>query len=160
AIDAAFRKLPVVCFEGASGMASLLTAEKRLRFCVVPHLDVHAAARVIADFANDESARVRAGDVFCSFAKSTFNMEEYVDRLDSLGRSGIDIMVQRTNDLVTISEDQLFNKAIFVSPERRSLSRDQAIREFLTRWPAIGTSAGAGAVFHFRRPCAGFNPQI
>ena len=160
AIDAAFRKLPVVCFEEASGIASLLSAENQLRLCVVPHLDVHAAARVIAHFASDESARARAGDDLHSYAKSTFDMDQYIERLDKLGRIGIDIMAQRKHDFVTIAEDPLFNKEMFLAPGRCRVSRDQAIREFLTRWPAVGASSGTGSVFHFRRPCAGFNPQI
>ena len=160
AIDAAFSKLPIVCFEGSSGMASMLNAEDQLRFCVVPHLDVHAAARVIADLANDETERLRLGDAFYNFAKATFDMDHYVQQLDTLGHAGIDIMTQRKKDFITIAEDSLFDNNIFLPPAATVSSREQAIRQFLTLWPAIRTSAGAGKVFHFRRPCAGFNPQI
>ena len=56
AIDAAFHGLPIVCFENASGIASLLKRDPQLKDCVVPYLDTHSAARAIVDLANDETA--------------------------------------------------------------------------------------------------------
>jgi glycosyltransferase involved in cell wall biosynthesis len=159
-IDAAFHGLPVVCFENASGMAALLADQEALRSCVVPHLDVQAAARVIADFANDESARRRIGDATRRFAQATFDIDSYVRRLDELGREAVDIMRQRTEDFITIRDDPLFDENIFLPPGSTIETREEAIRHFLLRWAAVGTSRKPAANFHFRRPCAGFHPQI
>jgi ubiquinone/menaquinone biosynthesis C-methylase UbiE/glycosyltransferase involved in cell wall biosynthesis len=159
-IEAALRALPVVCFEQASGMASLLANDAELRDCVVSHLDVDAAARVIAQFANDESARRRVGEATRRFAETTFDIEHYVRRLDELGREGIAIMRQREQDLMTLRDDPLFDQHMFLPPGSPARTREEAIREFLCRWAAVGTSRGAGLDFYFRRPCAGFHPQI
>jgi glycosyltransferase involved in cell wall biosynthesis len=159
-IDAAFHGLPVVCFEGTSGMASLLAAEAPLRSCVVPHLDVHGAARVIAEFAYDENAVKNIGNAFRHFAETTFSMEHYVQRLDELGRGAITIINQREQDFITIRDDSLFDGNMFLPPGPTLLTREDAIRQFIARWSTVGTNRGAGTNFYFRRPCAGFHPQI
>lgn len=91
-IDAAFHGLPVVCFDKASGIAALIAAEASLRSCVVPYLDVHAAAAVIAQFANDEAMRASVGGAMRRFAEATFDMDRYVNRLDEIGRQAISAM--------------------------------------------------------------------
>jgi len=159
-IDAAFHGLPVVCFEGASGMATLLAGEASLRPCVVPHLDVHAAAKVIAQLANDEHERARAGSTMRCVAKMTFDMDRYVNRLDELGREAIDMMQQRAQDFVTVRDDPLFDASMFLPPGSMRATRDDAIRQFLAHWAAVGTSRKPTTNFYFRRPCAGFHPQI
>jgi glycosyltransferase involved in cell wall biosynthesis len=159
-IDAAFHGLPVVCFENASGIAALLAAQQTLRSCVVPYLDVQAAASVIVDFANNETVRRRIGDATRHFAQTTFDFDSYVRRLDELGREAVDIMHQRTDDFIILRDDPLFDENMFLPPGSTVATREEAIRHFLVRWAAVGTSRKAGANFHFRRPCAGFHPQI
>jgi len=95
AIDAAFSGLPLLCFEKATGMASLLAAFPALRCCVLPYLDVPAAARVIARFAADEDARLKVGEAVRRFAATTFDMAGYVRRLDQLGCEAADIVGNR-----------------------------------------------------------------
>src|SRR5262249_156978 len=159
-IDAAFHELPVVCFEQESGMASLLAAEAALRPCVVLHLDVQAAARVIFEFANDEDARKRIGQATRQFAETTFDMARYVDQLDGLGHEAAAIMRQRQQDFVTLRDDPLFDKDIFLRLGTTITTREDAIRQFLAKWAAVGTSHKPAANPDFRRPCAGFHPQI
>jgi glycosyltransferase involved in cell wall biosynthesis len=159
-IDAAFHGLPVVCFESASGMATLLAAEAPLRSCVVPHLDVQAAARVIVELANDETARKGIGDAMRKFAAATFDMVSYVGQLDRLGREAIDIMRQREQDFITLRDDPLFDKDVFLAPASLVTSRDEAIRQFLAVWAAVGNCHISATKSNFRRPCAGFHPQI
>jgi glycosyltransferase involved in cell wall biosynthesis len=150
-IDAAFHGLPVVCFEKASGMAALLAVESALRPCVVPHLDVQAAARVITNFANDEGARKRIGQATRQFAEATFDMDRYVNRLEELGREAAAIMRQRERDFITLRDDPLFDENILLQSGSTIATRQEAIRHFLAKWVAVGTS---------RRPCAGFHPHI
>jgi lipopolysaccharide biosynthesis protein len=40
------------------------------------------------------------------------------------------------------------------------VTRSEAIINFLARWTIVGTSPGGGSDYFFRRPCAGFHPQI
>jgi glycosyltransferase involved in cell wall biosynthesis len=53
AIEAAMRALPVVCFDGASGIAELLAQNQATRDLVVPYLDCDAAARLVNQLAED-----------------------------------------------------------------------------------------------------------
>src|SRR5262249_22580209 len=60
-IDAALHGLPIICFEGATGLADILSSHPSARHCLVPHLDVHAAARVIVALASDETKQRQTG---------------------------------------------------------------------------------------------------
>jgi glycosyltransferase involved in cell wall biosynthesis len=158
-IDSAFHGRPIVCFENASGMATLLSSDDAIRRCVVPYLDVQAAARLIAELSDDETERARIGDATRRFAQATFDMDRYVRRLDELGREAIEIMSQRRADFMTLCNDPLFDESVFMPPTSTAI-REEAIKQFLARWSAVGTSRRAGLDFYFRRPCAGFHPQI
>lgn len=152
AIDAAYRGLPVVCFEKATGMADLFAAKDSLAPCVVPYLDIHAAASVIAQFANNEAMRKSAGSAMHRFAEATFDMDGYVNALDEIGRKAIAVMHQREQDFVTLRDDSLFDDKFYGS---NMGTREDAIREFLADWIAKG---GSDSVL--RRPAPGFHPRI
>ncbi|WP_375413873.1 rhamnan synthesis F family protein [uncultured Bradyrhizobium sp.] len=159
-IDAALRGLPIVCFEGGSGIASLLKADSTLRKCVVPHLDAHAAARVIAKLAGNEDERRRIGRATRRFGKAKFDMGRYVAEIDALGRQSIEIMRQRAMDLAVLEDDPLFDADYFMPHNSAFVNRVDAISDFLTRWIAVGTSLHSVKNPRFRRPFPGFNPQI
>ena len=157
-IDAALRGIPVICFEGASGMAELIGADTATKQCVVPHLDVQAAARVIAELASDDAKRRQVGDALRRIGQATFNMDCYVSRLDALGHDAIKTMHHREKDFVTLRDDPLFDADVFLPFDAVPTTRDEAIIDFLIQWAAVGMSAG---VHHLLgRPCAGFHPQI
>ena len=86
-IDAAHRGIPIVCFQDASGTAELLLADPGTAPGVVPYLDVAAAARVISHLAADPIARRKMADATATLARSLFDMDDYVNRLDAHGRS-------------------------------------------------------------------------
>ena len=155
AIDAAFHGLPIVCFENASGMAPLLAADSSLRQCVVPYLDTNAAARVITQFADNEAMRAGAASAVRHFAEANFDMSRYTARLDELGREAAGIMRQRTEDFVTLRDDPLFDDTMFQPPNATLATREQAIRQFVNLWMPQSSPVG-----EFRRPTAGFHPQI
>jgi glycosyltransferase involved in cell wall biosynthesis len=159
-IDAAFHGLPIVCFENASGMAGLLGSDALLSSCVVPHLDVQSAARVIAKFATDEDVRKGIGDVIRRFAEASFDMARYAHRLDEIGHRATAIMRQRNIDCITLRDNALFDENMFLPPGSTAPTREEAIRQFLASWAAVTTSAKPARNIHFRRPCAGFHPQI
>jgi glycosyltransferase involved in cell wall biosynthesis len=159
-IDAVLHGLPVVCFEGGSGIAPILAADSELRGCVVPYLDVDAAARVIARFADDEDARLRIGRATRRLGKTMFDMKGYVSQIDELGQQAVDIMRQRMLDFVTLLDDPTFDPDIFLPLNSAVLDRADAINHFLTQWTAVGTSLHAVKNPRFRRPAPGFHPQI
>ena len=159
-IDAAMRGIPVVCFEGATGMAEILGRNAETRRCVAPYLDVHAAARVIAAMADDDELRRTIGEAARHLARTVFDMDDYVGRVDRLGRESATIMEQRRRDFRTIAADPRFDEAFFCLPDFPLVAREAAIAQFLVCWAAVGTSRRAARKRHFRRPYPGFHPQI
>jgi len=158
-IDAAMQGLPVVCFEGTTGMADILRADASTRQCVVPHLDVNAAADVIVSFANDEAKRRKLGEASRKVGQATFDMSSYVPRVAQLGREAVALMRQRREDLATLRDDPLFDSTMYLPYDAPRLTRSEAIVDFVARWAVVGTTPASRDYF-FRRPCAGFHPQI
>jgi glycosyltransferase involved in cell wall biosynthesis len=158
-IDAAMQGLPVICFEGATGMADILGADASTRECVVPHLDVNAAADVIVGLANDEAKRRHIGEAIRKIGEAAFDMDRYVPRIAQLGQEAAAIMRQRREDLATLRDDPLFDPAMYLPFDAPRQTRSEAITDFIARWAVVGT-APASRDYFFRRPCAGFHPQI
>ena len=159
-IDAAIRGLPIICFDGATGIAEILQRDATAGVTVVPYLDAEAAARQIIAFAEDEDIRRRIGEATRALAQATFDMDRYVARIDEIGAEAIETMRQRRSDFETIRDDRSFDSMISLSAEKQGLSLDAAISHFLTYWSAARTAPHQVDHLDIRRPCAGFNPQI
>jgi lipopolysaccharide biosynthesis protein len=69
-------------------------------------------------------------------------------------------MRQRAYDLATVERDPLFDADFFMPHNSPIVDRIDAIKDFLTRWTAVGTSPHSLRNSRFRRPFPGFNPQI
>jgi glycosyltransferase involved in cell wall biosynthesis len=160
AIDSALRGKPVICFDGAGGMADILKTDEATRMSVVPHLDVQAAADLIARLADDDELRRELADATRRLSRATFDMSSYVRRIDELGHDAIRIMRLRKEDLATIAADPMFDVISFLDCDAPDTTREDAIRLFLARAAALGTNKKPTANFYYRRPCAGFHPQL
>lgn len=158
AIEAAMRGLPLVCFEKATGIAEVLAQDETTRAAAVPHLDIAAAADLIAGLAADRNRYDGMSRAVRGLAKRAFDMDAYVERLDALGHESMDLLRQREEDFATISADPLFDVFLYIGRARPLPTRDEAIRDFLVRAAAYGLSHNAN--FSYRRPCPGFHPQI
>ena len=86
AIDAALRGVPVICFDQASGIAELMKAREETRDLVVPYLDCKAAARAISDLILDRAGLRQRSNAIRAFAKAAFDIDRYVEEIDSIGR--------------------------------------------------------------------------
>ena len=158
-IDAALRKMPIVfAFENTTGFADLLKANPATQRSVVPHLDVGAAARVIAELADDNRALKELGEATHRIAERTFNMDHYIGHIDRLGREAMVTMHQRAKDFDTIAADPLFDAMYFwVVIE---VAREKAIFSYLTSSAALGRGTYSPGSPRPRRPTAGFHPQV
>lgn len=160
AIDSALRGLPIICFEDCSGIADILATDETARQSVVPSLDVEAAAGLIATLAADEPKRQEIATASRRLAEKTFDMEDYIARLDGIGRESMAVMRQRGADFTTIEGDAMFDTVGSLGPHSEIMSRADAIRLFITRAAMLGTSRQPTVNFYYRRPCPGFHPQI
>ena len=125
-------------------MAELIGADTATKQCVVPHLDVQAAARVIAELVSDDAKRRQVGDAFRRIGKANFNMNRYVSSLDALGNNAVKTMRQRAEDFATLRDDPLFDANFFSPFDAAPVTRSGAIINFL----AVGRSSA-------RAPAAG-----
>ena len=112
-IDAAMEGLPIVCFDGASGIAEFLQRDPTTSLTVVPHLDTDAAARRIIELAEDEKLRRRIGRATRDLARATFDMDSYVAGIDEIGAQAIDSMRRRHMDFETLRDDPMFDAEFF-----------------------------------------------
>jgi glycosyltransferase involved in cell wall biosynthesis len=97
-IDAALRGIPIVCFQGASGMAEILSADPATEACVVGHLDIAAASGAILGLAADDALRQRMASATLSLGRSVFDMNAYCAALDTLGRDASGRFAQLRQD--------------------------------------------------------------
>lgn len=146
-IDAAVRRIPIVCFHDASGMADLMMADPATATAVVPYLDSDAAGQLIARFASDEPARQKMAEAISDLARRHFDMESYVSRLDQLGLGLAPMMAQRRADFETLNNDASFDQDLFLGGEAILESREHSIARYLAH---VTT----------RRASPGFNPDI
>jgi glycosyltransferase involved in cell wall biosynthesis len=160
AIDAALRGIPIVCFEGAGGVPEFLHRDQAASIGAVGSFDVSAAASAIAKVADDADLRRQVGDAVQQLGRRTFDMDRYVEQLNALGQEAARVMRQRVEDFETLRHDPMFDMWHFLDYGSPILSRDDAIRQFLARAAAVGTTTQPTANFFFRRPCPGFHPQI
>ncbi len=160
AIEAAVRGIPVVCFQGASGMSELLNDNADTAESVVDHLDTQAAADVILRLVNDESAEAKLSEATRSFAKATFDMDAYVKSLDKLGLAAAARMGQQKTDAELLLSDSAFDQDTFLGPSRVVESRRETIVRYLAIAGARRTDQPAVQDWKIRRPAPGFNPNV
>jgi glycosyltransferase involved in cell wall biosynthesis len=160
AIDSAFRGLPVVCFDQASGMAEILSEYEETQELVVPHLDPGAAARLICSLVNDPVRLGKFSAAITEVARQRFNMESYINKIDELGLRASRSLGQMKVDLQTILQNEAFNSELNLGFEADAMSLEEGVLTYLrdSRLAAPWDKLRAGLLI--RRPLEGFNPLI
>lgn len=151
-IDSAWRGIPVVCFEHASGMADLLAQDTLTAPTVVPHLDIEAARSVLLRLAGSETAYAQIAKATAEFARRTFDMERYVEALDAIGveHAGAARALRRAAEIIVSQKG--FSADFFSGAKPRIESREEAVRRYLAAWHRRERGSA-----WLRRPAPGFN---
>jgi glycosyltransferase involved in cell wall biosynthesis len=157
-ISALIRGMPTVCFAGASGTAEVLSADRETRPLVVPHLDAHAAAEVICRLARDGAALAAMKRATARVANVTYDMAAYVAQVDDWGRKAAAAL--RAEDLQTLVDAGGVDPELALPPGVLPPGPLGLERHVLHQWVVVGTSLDQVSNPHFRRPCAGFHPQV
>ncbi|WP_250507451.1 rhamnan synthesis F family protein [Caballeronia sp. GAFFF3] len=151
-IDAMTVGLPVICFEGGTGIAEILGEDPLLEDCAVAFSDVSAAAEKIVDIFNSHELRDELSRRVREVATRRFQMSAYVAQLVELAEEAADVMTQERLDCLTLASSRDFDERYFVSPVAQvGQTRDDAIREFIR-------SSVSGVINH-RKPVPGFDAQ-
>jgi glycosyltransferase involved in cell wall biosynthesis len=94
--------IPVICFDAASGIAEIQKQEDELSFLAVPYMDAAAAAGVLAQLASSAELMKATKLATQKVAEAKFDMEAYVERLDSLGVAAASRSTSSVNSHATI----------------------------------------------------------
>jgi len=158
-IDAALAGVPVVAFEKASGFADWLQADQTLGRLVVPHLDVAAAATVIAELAADPGERERYGAALRAAARTAFDMPGYVAKLDDLGLSARAAVDRAAADIAEITASGEFSPHLFAGADTY-LDTVALVSRYVNASRLAAPRARPRSGLLVRRPTEGFNPLV
>ncbi|TVV71698.1 rhamnan synthesis F family protein [Sphingomonas solaris] len=160
-IDAAFRGIPVVCFDQASGAAELLAADPDTASLVVPHLDSGAAADRLVALARDAADRRSCGEAVQRLARRSFDMKAYAETLDRIGCDAARDLGHTETDRRLIEDVDALDTSLYFQLDRAALSPaiDPAAL-YLDRTRHINFASPPVFGVILRRPRPGFHPFI
>lgn len=151
AIDALSEGIPVLCFDTATGIASILKDNGLGERCVCAYLDVNDMAGKLVALLSDPSSLATVGELSRAVAQSTFSMPRYVEAVRSLAMSQRDGVVQERLDCSTIIDDGTFRLDFYGADGRDALNLERAVRRYVRQW-ATGVRR--------RKPTPSFHPGI
>ena len=151
-IDALDSGLPVLCFDGTSGIADILKVEHLGDDLVAPYLDVDAMAARIITLAKSKPSRQRVSQQCSRVAARTFSMARYVEQLEHMAISAADRARQEERDVEIISRNKGI-KLDYYYADRQLGKRDLKLvtKDYVRSW-----NSGIG----MRKPQPGFHPGI
>ena len=150
AIDAMCASKPMFCFDKACGIANLLKNDKKLGdSLVVEYLNTVEMAEKVIDIIRDKEKMNSIAQTVYEQAKNWFNMERYIDQLESIADEIIEeeVDIQKKIDYIFASNtvDEEFCYGTKAANNRRY------IEHYLRSW-----KTGVGP----RKPFPGFHPGI
>jgi glycosyltransferase involved in cell wall biosynthesis len=152
AIDAMYHGLPVLCFDKTTGIADFLKENALGELCVADYLDTYGLSKKIMALVHSAPLRKTTGAQCKAAAIATFDMEDYVARLEALALSAQDKIQQDKADMQEILSSGRFQSR-FSFPRRSifALSDEEGIKRYFWNW-----KTGIAP----RKPFSGFHPGI
>jgi glycosyltransferase involved in cell wall biosynthesis len=157
-IDAIVRGIPTVCFDRACGTAEILKADSATQHLVAPHLDVHQAAAILCSLAEDRERTVALRAEVARVGSSAYDMDAYIEYIEALGKAAAASL--HDDDLATLANSAAVDMDMALPPNTETHDLLAAERQVLQQWSIMGLTPSPTVNPHFRRPCAGFNPQV
>ena len=152
------RGMPTVCFDRATGTAEILSADPETRALVVPHMDAHAAAELICRLASDPAAFAAMKRATARVGNAAYDMGAYISQVDDWGRAAAAAL--RVEDLRTLADARVLDAELALPYGVLAPGTLGIERHVLHQWTVVGTSPEQVSNPQFRRPCAGFHPQV
>jgi|GEM_PF-472100 len=148
AIDSMTLGTPLICFENATGVSEILSSNKTTEPCVLPYLNVQAAAQAILDISASPVLQAQISQACKLIASETFALPEYVKKLESLALTATTATYQRRADELTLVGSANFTPD-FYRARRSHVSEAEAARTYLKQ---------SQSRIYIRKPAPGFNP--
>jgi glycosyltransferase involved in cell wall biosynthesis len=109
AIDAFGARLPVLCFDKATGISDFLSSCGLRESCIADYLDVDSAVQKIFALAISSELYEQAVNKSHEASKAYFDMDRYVAELESVGVNAAGRAEQEKHDVETILGSGLFD---------------------------------------------------
>jgi glycosyltransferase involved in cell wall biosynthesis len=151
AIDAMFHKLPVLCFDKTTGIADFLKESGMGDSCVASYLDVDGMVNRILFLGKNHKIANNIGEHLYQQSKSTFDMNDYIHKLDRLGEGAFNRKLAIQNDIELIADSGLTNYSYFFGYPIPKIYFKDMIASQMNSW-RNGVSC--------RKPFPGFHPGI
>lgn len=153
--------VPVVCFDGASGIAEVMSSDEQLRDLVVPFLDADGMGVKIAELATHRDRLAELGARSIERANQAFDMDRYTASLAELGTLVAGQAKAMTEEGSQITASSLFDHSLFSGSARKLPANEAAdVHEYLMRTRSFLDLKDPHSPYGMRRPMAGFNPLI
>lgn len=149
AIDAMSVGVPVVCFDKTTGIADFLHSSGLAETCVAAYLDTADAAEKILRFSAVPGLLEEVGAQCRQAALQYFDMERYVQNLESLAHTVGQRTLGEKSDYKAVLAAEVLRSDVACYPDVPSPS--QVARRYVRGW-----ASGIGR----RKPFPGFHPGI
>lgn len=159
-VHAALAGVPVVAFDGASGMADWLSADEMLRELVVPHLDAGAAGDLLVRLADDPAHRASLGGRIQDAARLSFDLPNYARRIDELGVAAHHQRTQLAEDIRTITEAGGIDADLYTYAGHEDDSPAELVADYVRLTKLAAPLARSRSGILVRRPVPGFHPLV
>ena len=105
-IEAMSFKVPVLCFDKASGFPEMLSVAGLFDDCVVDYLSVEKMSDRAVELVNDDAARRAMSGRQYDFCRRSFNMPDYVARIVALAPKARESFAARTRSIARDARDR------------------------------------------------------
>ena len=151
AIEAMSNGLPVMCFEKTTGIADFLIQNGLGAHCVASYLDTFGLSEKLLALVRSAALRKEVGDQCQTAALLSFQMQNYVLRLETLAVSAQKKINQERIDGEEILKSEMYLKKFSLPPDMQKISIVSAVRHYIRSWITNVS---------LRKPYPGFHPGI
>ena len=141
---------PVLCFEGATGVAEYMAEDPKTAFGVIPYLDVEEAANRICRLIDDPALRNDIGNAGRPLVESRFSIQKYLTRIGSIGEEQAARKDREKKDRALIVQSGMFRPDFFCSPTDLQ-TQENPVKQYMSSWRSG---------LKLRKPFPGFHPGI
>jgi len=148
AIDAMLHKLPVLCFNKATGIAEILINNDLKNECIAPYMDIETMSNKIKNLAESKTLREKVGEQLQQLAFENFEMTKYINKLENAGLELVSRVKQEKKDVATIVKADIARMDFYPTAIQ---NKSEAIKHYVRTW---ATGIGRKKLF------PGFHPGV
>ena len=132
-IDAMFNGKPMICFDKACGIASLLKTDQELSSSLISgYLDTDEMANKAIDLIQNSTKYEKISRLSKNKADEWFNMEKYIEEIDSLGKDAMKEEIRLLEEIEYLEKNMISIPGI--DKKQSKEQRRDILRIYLLKW--------------------------